>query len=849
LPEIDTIARAPGEARPFGPHRPRVHGKFLAVGEQKLFVRGVTYGTFRSPDGSGFADAERVRSDFALMSEAGANAVRTYTVPPEWLLDAAEENGLRVLAGVPWEQHIAFLHERGRGREIERRLREQIRPLAGHPALLAFAVGNEIPASVVRWSGRKRVERHLRRLYEAAKDEDPGTLATYVNYPSTEYLELPFLDFVAFNVYLESRDRLEAYLARLQNLAGDRPLVMAELGLDSLRNGADEQAFAVSAQVRTAFEAGCAGTFVFSWTDEWHRGGSEIVDWAFGLTTRDRRAKPALAAVSRAWHEAPFARGIAWPRVSVVVCVYNGAATIADCLEGLAQLDYPDYEVIVVDDGSADDTAAIAARFPFRLIRQPNRGLSHARNAGLEAASGEIVAYIDADARPDPHWLKYLATTFADSDYAGVGGPNLAPAGDGETSACVAASPGGPIHVLLSDREAEHIPGCNMAFRRDALLAIGGFDPQFRVAGDDVDVCWRLLERGWRLGFSPAALVWHHARDRIGAYWRQQRGYGEAEALLEAKWPGKYNTAGHITWGGRVYGPPLLGPLFHPQRVYHGTWGDAAFQPLELSRPGVLTSLLATPEWYLVILLLAALALLGLSWNILLLALPALGLATLAKLAVAMSAAARARFTEPPQGAGMEIRMRALTGLLNLLQPAARLFGRMRMGLVPWRIRSGRRFQWPRSLVLDVWSERWRSAADWLTAAESTLRSRQAVVVRGSASEPWDIEVRGGHAGIVRLAACVEEHGEGRQLVRFRVLARTSAAGFLLVSLLTGLAVWATVDAAWAAAAVLGLGATGVAARAILECGVASATVQDGLRAFALRNGGTVVNERGGWGA
>ena len=74
------------------------------------------------------------------------------------------------------------------------------------------------------------------------KREDPGALVTYVNYPTTEYLELPFVDFLAFNVYLESREQLAAYLARLQNLAGERPLLLAEIGLDSRRNGEKAQA-------------------------------------------------------------------------------------------------------------------------------------------------------------------------------------------------------------------------------------------------------------------------------------------------------------------------------------------------------------------------------------------------------------------------------------------------------------------------------------------------------------------------------------------------------------------------------------------------------------------------------
>ena len=104
-----------------------------------------------------------------------------------------------------------------------------------------------------------------------------------------------------------------------------------------------------------------------------------------------------------------------------------------------------------------------------------------------EAAAGDIVAFIDDDAYPDPDWITYLAATFMETDHAGVGGPNLTAPGDGPVAECVANAPGNPVHVLLSDDEAEHIAGCNMAFRKTALQAIGGFDPQFRVAGDDVD--------------------------------------------------------------------------------------------------------------------------------------------------------------------------------------------------------------------------------------------------------------------------------------------------------------------------------------------------------------------------
>ncbi len=499
--------------------RPRARGKFLERDGEKRYVRGVTYGGF-APNAAGeeFPEREAVAADFAAMAASGVTAVRTYTCPPAWLLDEARSHGLDVIVGIAWETHVAFLDDPRRAGAIERRVREAVRSCAGHPAVLCFAVGNEIPASIVRWHGPRRVERFIERLARAVRAEDRDALVTYVNFPSTEYLELPFLDLVCFNVFLEDEAALTHYLARLQSLSGDRPLILTEVGLDSRRNGLAAQAASLRWQVAASFRGGCAGVVVFSWTDEWHRGGVDVADWEFGLTTREREPKPALAAVRDAFAEVPAGGGDE-PLVSVVLCTHNGALTLRDCCEGLARLAYPRHEVIVVDDGSTDDSAAIAAAHGFRVISTPNQGLAAARNVGLEAARGEIVAYLDDDARPDPHWLDYLVRAFGEGPYVGVGGPNLVPHDDGLVAQCVARAPGNPREVLIDDERAEHLPGCNMAFRRDALLAIGGFDPQFRIAGDDVDVCWRLLDRGEALGFSPAAIVWHRRRAHQPITW------------------------------------------------------------------------------------------------------------------------------------------------------------------------------------------------------------------------------------------------------------------------------------------------------------------------------------------
>ena len=113
-----------------------------------------------------------------------------------------------------------------------------VRACAGHPALLAYAVGNEIPASIVRWHGPRRVERFIERLANAARTEDPGCLVTYVNYPSTEYLDPAGLDFLCFNVYLEEpRSAWTRIWHACRTVAGDRPLLMGEIGFDSRRHG------------------------------------------------------------------------------------------------------------------------------------------------------------------------------------------------------------------------------------------------------------------------------------------------------------------------------------------------------------------------------------------------------------------------------------------------------------------------------------------------------------------------------------------------------------------------------------------------------------------------------------
>ena len=775
-------------------NRPSVRGKFLFVDKEKFYVKGVTYGTFApGENGLQFPPKEVVEKDFALMAEHGFNSVRTYTVPPGYLLDLALQFNLKVMAGLPWEQHITFLDTKKQRLDIIRRVKEGVQSCKQHPAILCFTIGNEIPAPIVRWYGKEKIEGFLKQLYETVKEADPQSLVTYVNYPTTEYLDLSFLDFDCFNVYLETPEKLSSYIARLHNLCGDRPLVLAEIGLDSMRNGEDQQARVLRWQIETIYGKGCAGMFVFAWTDEWWRGGFEIEDWDFGIVNRQRAPKSALYAVSNAMENIPLPRHIDLPFISVIVCSYNGSATIRDTLEGLQKLNYPGFEVIVVNDGSTDNLEAIVKEYPVQLITTVNCGLSSARNTGMYNAIGEIVAYIDDDAYPDPQWLHYLAYAYRHSSHACIGGPNIAPDEDGYIATCVANAPGGPVHVLLCDEVAEHVPGCNMSFKKEALLKIGGFDPIYRSAGDDVDACWRIQQNGGTVGFHPSAVVWHHRRNSIKAYWKQQKGYGKAEALLEVKWPEKYNGFGHLAWAGRIYGSGFTIPLkLKKDKVFYGTWGSALFQSVYEPGSGLINVLPLMPEWYFVIFLLGAISSLGLFWTPLLWTLVLFAASLIVVLAQAVMSAFKNTALPTHKRTGA---FYLLIIALHIIQPIARLYGRLKHGLTPWRKRGNklsRQFLFiRRNHVFTYWSETWLPIEDWLSAIEQKLIDSNTRVQKGNVFDRWDLQLRNGIISLNRALLTIEEHGAGKQFVRLKTWCRPSRTSLTLLIASTALSITA----------------------------------------------------------
>jgi hypothetical protein len=393
--------------------------------------------------------------------------------------------------------------------------------------------------------------------------------------------------------------------------------------------------------------------------------------------------------------------------------------------------------------------------------------------------------------------------------------------------------------VLLSDREAEHIAGCNMAWRREELEAIGGFDPQFSIAGDDVDACWRLQAQGGTIGYCAAAVVWHHRRGTISAYWRQQRNYGLAEALLERKWPEKFNEAGHLRWHGRIYGVGLPPALTRPSRVYHGTWGIAPFQRLYQSAPGALGMVVLMPEWYLVMAALAFLSALTPLWPRAAFVLAVLVLATCM---AAVQAAAGARWalrTYPPHPLFGWFRFFALTSLLHALQPIARLVGRLKGGLTLWRRQSASGLELPRRWSTAVWTERWAPPESRLRFVDAALRVARMSVRYGGAFDRWDLEVPGGFLGGARLLMAVEDHGGGTQYVRVRAWPRFTLTGGAIAGALTALTGAAAYDSAWTATMVLAGVTLLVVGRMAWESAGAMASLMQAVRRLRVELTGT----------
>lgn len=233
-------------------------------------------------------------------------------------------------------------------------------------------------------------------------------------------------------------------------------------------------------------------------------------------------------------------------KVSLYIPCCNAAATIQSCLRGVLKQTYPVEEIVIVDDGSTDDTVKIAARYPVRIIRhQGNKGLAAARNTAIKGMKTELIASLDADCVPEPDWLRKLVKSFQKRQIGGAGGRLL----DFHSSTVI--DRWRAVHMKQHWGNKKMPPsflfGSNTVFRKQALTSIGCYHEDFKTNYEDVDVSKRLKKKGWDLVYIPKAQAHHLKQDTISSilnsYWMWNAAYykevgwysGQKKFLLKLK--------------------------------------------------------------------------------------------------------------------------------------------------------------------------------------------------------------------------------------------------------------------------------------------------------------------------
>jgi hypothetical protein len=295
---------------------------------------------------------------------------------------------------------------------------------------------------------------------------------------------------------------------------------------------------------------------------------------------------------------------------------------------------------------------------------------------------------------------------------------------------------------------------------------------------------------------------------------------------LRQKWPQKHNSLGHWLWQGQIYGTGLTRAIpVHNGKVFHGTWGSAPFQSLYNPGPGTLLSLSLMPEWYLLVLFLTTLTALGFLWQPLLLLTPLLLLALALPITQAVISARRATYQSQPSSRFESFKMRGLTAMLHLVQPMARLWGRVHSTLTSRGQKRKAGFALPRIHNSTFWSENWKAPQQRLETVEGVLKSRIAVVSRGGDFDQWDLEIQSGMMSSARTCMAVEDHGSGRQLIRFRSWPRINPLSLVLVLFFSILGILAAIDQAWVVTFILGVVALFLALRILWDCSTAMASL------------------------
>ena len=225
--------------------------------------------------------------------------------------------------------------------------------------------------------------------------------------------------------------------------------------------------------------------------------------------------------------------------ISVVVPVHNGANQIGACLEALSYQAIPrdTYEVIVVDDGSTDDTAQIVRRYPVRLLSQTRQGAAAARNRGLSAAQGDLVLFTDSDCEPTPNWIEQMCAPFEDPQMSGVKGVYRTRQ-ESLVARFVQLEYEDKYNRMARDQYIDFVDTYSAGYRRNVLRKVDAFDTSFLI-DEDQELSFRLAKAGHKLIFQPSAIVYHQHASTVAAYARKKFHIGYWKVLVHIKHPDK----------------------------------------------------------------------------------------------------------------------------------------------------------------------------------------------------------------------------------------------------------------------------------------------------------------------
>lgn len=230
------------------------------------------------------------------------------------------------------------------------------------------------------------------------------------------------------------------------------------------------------------------------------------------------------------------------PAISIIIPAKNAKDTIKKCLDSVSNLNYADYETIVVNDGSTDETEAILKSYPhIKVIGTQSQGPSRARNLGIEKAIGDMAAFTDADCMVHPEWLNELLKCFTDPKIAGVGGVQKNPGDDSPFGQrvqdffnLIGFIPG-YTRLEKNIKQVNHTPSCNAMYRRSVLVELGGFLPGL-WPGEDVELDYRIKKKGYKLVFNPKAIVFHYRVKSSRDFNTMMFKYGKAQGWLVRKY-------------------------------------------------------------------------------------------------------------------------------------------------------------------------------------------------------------------------------------------------------------------------------------------------------------------------